>query len=253
MSSSSSSSFTQDVFSEDPVFSSGSVRTDTTASGGFQYTGGGGGAKYARKDYWDLDQILQDEQLIDCRLIDTAYGLGWMNTRAAEGVAGNASSSGAEGDANHLPADCKLSFPLWIAEGLYLRRFVEIEEVPAIFNNKMQGLMTLEASVMRLDQKSFYYFEVGMRLAALLGLHTLMERLLRGMFDRTRNIFDVAQTQIVGADQEKRMQVLMDFMTRSEREIFHQGVITAGEYDLFRNGELSRVRQSAVHIAPRKE
>ncbi|EER02220.1 conserved hypothetical protein [Perkinsus marinus ATCC 50983] len=38
------------------------------------------------------------------------------------------------------------------------------------------------------------------------------------MFERARNIFDVAQTQIVGADQEKKMQVLMDFMTRSERE-----------------------------------
>lgn len=50
---------------------------------------------------------------------------------------------------------------MWIAEGLYLRRFVEvgrphlalqlivirqIEEVPSIFNAKMQGLMTLEAS-----------------------------------------------------------------------------------------------------------
>ncbi|KAF4734463.1 hypothetical protein FOZ62_003004 [Perkinsus olseni] len=258
----------QDVFSEDPHYPS---------AGSFPTTQGSAGSKYSRKDYWDLDQILQDEQLIDTRLVDTAYGLGWMNSQAAEvesyqrrrededpegegdenmSQAENrpvGGQSGDEGSANHLPADCKLSLPLWIAEGLYLRRFVEIEEVPSIFNANMQGLMTLEATVMRLDQKSFYYFEIGMRLAALLGLHTLMERLLKGMFERSRNIFDVAQTQIVGADQEKRMQVLMDFMTRSEREIFQQGVMVAGEYDLFRSGQLSRVRQSAVHIAPRRD
>ncbi|EER06659.1 hypothetical protein Pmar_PMAR019417 [Perkinsus marinus ATCC 50983] len=214
-------STSQDVFSEDPNYSSVS---------GTQSSAAAGGGKYSRKDYWDLDQILQDEQLIDCRLIDTAYGLGWMNSQAAEvhsyqqqqqqqseGDDENMSqaenndraSTGQSGaaDGNHLPADCKLSLPMWIAEGLYLRRFVEIEEVPSIFNAKMQGLMTLEASVMRLDQKSFYYFEIGMRLAALLGLHSLMERLLKGMFERARNIFDVAQTQIVGADQEKKMHV----------------------------------------------
>ncbi|KAF4746622.1 hypothetical protein FOZ62_002775, partial [Perkinsus olseni] len=73
-----------------------------------------------------------------------------------------------------LPAACKLSLPLWIGEGLYLRRFVQIE-LPPMFNADIQGLRVLNPSVdpiarvMRLNQKSFYYFEVGMRVAALLG------------------------------------------------------------------------------------
>ncbi|CAE7660410.1 gins3, partial [Symbiodinium sp. CCMP2456] len=117
------------------------------------------------KDYWDIDEILAEEQEVMMRSNYDIWGGGVLYPSS-----GNSRP-------RDLKAGVKVAAPFSVARMLALRNVVELE-LPVIFAEEMQESLRADPLVCRLGEKSPYYFEAGMKIAGQLKLAQLEEALV---------------------------------------------------------------------------
>ncbi|CAK8994984.1 unnamed protein product [Durusdinium trenchii] len=116
-------------------------------------------------DYWDIDEILAEEQDVVIKTFHDVAGGGFLYpcTGAAK--------------PRDLKEGAKVVVPYWLAQKLVRRNAVELD-LPVIFDEATQETLQTDPAVCRLGEKSRYYFEVGLKLAYLTKNFKLQEILV---------------------------------------------------------------------------
>mmetsp|Transcript_55242 Transcript_55242/g.103573 ORF Transcript_55242/g.103573 Transcript_55242/m.103573 type:complete len:207 (-) Transcript_55242:107-727(-) len=132
-------------------------------------------------DYWDLDEILAEEQEVTMKSYYDIMG---------GGVLYPSSGSARQKD---LREGIKVAAPFYLAHKLARRNVVDVD-VPAVFDNDMQESLQTDPLVCRLGDKSHYYFEAGMKIASLLKNSELQEILVEALRKRWCEIVNLTGT-----------------------------------------------------------
>lgn len=84
-----------------------------------------------------------------------------------------------------------MTVPYWLAEKLYRRNAVELD-LPATFDEAIQETLQTDPAVCRLGDKSYHYFEVGMKLAFLMKNPKLQEILINAYVQRFNTLLSLS-------------------------------------------------------------
>ncbi|CAJ1442840.1 unnamed protein product, partial [Effrenium voratum] len=132
-------------------------------------------------DYWDIDEILAEEQEVAIKSFHDIAGGGFLYP-----------SSGAA-KPRDLKEGAKVGVPFWLAQKLARRNCVEVA-LPAILDEAIRETLQSDPVVCRLGEKSRYYFEVGFKLAALRKDDQLREILLNAFMHRFRDLLGLTSS-----------------------------------------------------------
>lgn len=130
-------------------------------------------------DYWDIEEILAEEQDVVIKSNQDIAGGGKLYpcTGAAK--------------PRDLKQGAKVTVPYWLAEKLYRRNAVELD-LPATFDEAIQETLQTDPAVCRLGDKSYHYFEVGMKLAFLMKNPKLQEILINAYVQRFNTLLSLS-------------------------------------------------------------
>lgn len=132
-------------------------------------------------DFWDIDDIMSEELEVTCKSNQDILGGGLL-------------ASSSDGKlTKDLKAGAKVEVPFWFAQGFVRRNNFELE-LPSIFGASAQEDLQRDPAVCRLNDKSSYYFEIGIRVATLLKKNELVEDLFRGFNARWKEIVKLFQS-----------------------------------------------------------
>ena len=118
-------------------------------------------------DYWNIDDILAEEQNVPCTFLQDAKGLAHLDQMNNTAVTETAQRAARARQANEvLPKGKTVDIPAWLAVHLARRDFVEIKKpaflTPAFFNQLEAG-----ADVVTMSTHSPYIYELTMKLVQL--------------------------------------------------------------------------------------
>lgn len=109
--------------------------------------------------YLDIDTILCDEERLPCHFLLEASDLGFLDSTI---------------ESPDLPEGSRVELPMWMALVLSDKQMASLE-LPKHFERKMRDEILAGAANINLKEYSFYFFEVGSRLATQLDSRDLKE------------------------------------------------------------------------------
>jgi GINS complex subunit 3 len=178
----------------------------------------------------DIDQILSEEERIPCLFLYDAAGMGHLDSAMQQNVN------------NTLPEQSRVDLPFWLGQELLRFNSVQIE-LPKFYGNKMRDEMRAGAVAINLREFSFFFFEVGIRLAIVLKDRDLLQHLRQAFLgERYRKIMVRALSQ--GSQDD-----LADFsqtLTSSEIAIFRAGLIATQNLHAWRSLESTVLKGSRL-------
>jgi len=105
-----------------------------------------------RASYYDVDDILAEAEAVPVTWRHNAYGLGYLDVRS---------------DEEDLKTGSLVELPYWLACVMHRRQHVQIEQ-PSCFGNKFRTGLLADPTVVNLQDKCPYWYELGLKLALLL-------------------------------------------------------------------------------------
>lgn len=130
-------------------------------------------------NYWDIDDILAEEEPVTLVSTEEIRGLGYLDK--------------SNKDSEDLSSHSKISVPYWL--GSYLARAsVGLVELPAFLKQSYRYSLKADATLLTLGEKSKYYFEIGAKLANLLSDTDLVPLLLTAFLERLRHVLEKLET-----------------------------------------------------------
>ena len=179
------------------------------------------------RDYWDVDQILQQESAIDSRFLQPAPGLGHLDPlRAASG-------------STELPSGTILSLPLWIVAPMTRLGLIE-PLISDSYGESMQNVLRKAPCGARLGEKSKYYLSVGLSLS---WLKDDRQDLAAAIFmAATQRIRQVIDRSALSMRNEERESEFVHLFTDEEGRIYFAGTEANERYDQWRHGLLAEIR-----------
>ena len=171
-------------------------------------------------DYWNIDDILTEEQLIPCTFLKDARGLAHLdqlnNTVVASAIQKQARAKRANAV---LPKDKTVDIPTWLGVALKKRDYVDIKKPPfltqAFFNQLQAG-----AEVVTMSTHSPYIYELTMKLVQLypaISQAEIMELFQQGFIDRFHKMILDHSTNAHEHDQQNQ---IVRKLSNLERELF---------------------------------
>ena len=183
--------------------------------------------------YLDVDKILSEEERLPCLFLYDAANMGHLDSTIQQTT-------------DLLPVESRVDLPFWLGQDLKAKNYVRIES-PKFYGLKMRDALRAGAESINLREFSYYYFEVGMRLAIELsesggGIDLL--RNLRQAFvgERYRKILVRVLSQGTQDD-------LADFgqtLTSSEMSIFRAGLQATQNVQAWRRQESALLKSSNI-------
>ncbi|KAJ1660020.1 DNA replication protein [Dispira simplex] len=128
-------------------------------------------------DYYDIDDILADQQRIPCHLTVDIPGLATNETRSNGG---------------QLQADTTIELPLWMAESLAANDFVELQ-LPRPYGSRMQRILYASCRNVNFHALCPYFYKFGLKLSLALDEPQLNELLADVYRQRLELVLDAAQ------------------------------------------------------------
>lgn len=175
-------------------------------------------------DYFDVDEILGEEDRLPCVFATAVFNLGALDPSSS-------SKDLAEGS--------RVELPLWLAYELHQRRIVDVE-LPRHFGPKLQARLQAGPCEVNLRDRSADYFEVGFRLGGLLDDGDLCASLRTALAVRCKDV--ISKSQEAGAEDTRYFRQL----TNLERGIHDAGQRTAREWNRWRSRKMDKVEASAI-------
>eukprot|EP00490_Sorites_sp_Unknown_P014468 CAMPEP_0114639704 /NCGR_PEP_ID=MMETSP0191-20121206/1311_1 /TAXON_ID=126664 /ORGANISM="Sorites sp." /LENGTH=205 /DNA_ID=CAMNT_0001851587 /DNA_START=35 /DNA_END=652 /DNA_ORIENTATION=- len=189
-------------------------------------------------DYWDIEEILSEEQDV---MIKSDHDI------AGGGILYPCTGAAKPRD---LKEGAKVLVPYWLAQKLVQRYFVEVD-IPAIFDDAIQETLQTDPAVGRLGDKSYHYFEVGIKLAFLVKNPKLQEILVRAFMSRVLDLLSLSSSLGEGSRSSIRKAVPSQFLqslTGIEEDIYRGAREAEIQYQRW-NGSFSSYVVEASHIA----
>lgn len=180
-------------------------------------------------DYYDIDSILVEEERAPCVFKTSAFNLGYLDP-------------GKGGD--DLAGGTRIPLPLWLALHLARKGYVALD-VPSHYGERMQSRLSADAKSVPVRDRSAHYFEVGVRLCAMLsgeeGAHSVYRVLRSAMGQRADHILSQAQSSL-GRDVTAQCRPLTD----EERKLYELTRETCLSYEQWKTRKRPHLAAASV-------
>lgn len=123
-------------------------------------------------DYWDIDDFLAEEEEVNVLTAKDLCGLGHLLTTTK---------------VKDLVIQTKIAVPLWLAI-VWTQRSLAVLEIPKYFAEAYRASLRADPDILRLADKSQYFFELGTKLAILLEDNDLAPVLFSAFMSRFKYI-----------------------------------------------------------------
>ena len=116
------------------------------------------------RDYWNIDDILAEEELVPCSFRFEAKGLGYLDQlqNMSQNMS-NAQRKQVLQQEKNLPAGAKVDVPVWLAVRLAQRELVELRN-PKFMSNNYYAQLKAGSEVVTMRSMSPYLFEVVVKI-----------------------------------------------------------------------------------------
>ncbi|KAL3691586.1 hypothetical protein R1sor_005237 [Riccia sorocarpa] len=175
-------------------------------------------------NYYDLDDILMEEEYVTVHFKFEAKGLGVLDP-------------GSEHD--DIEAGAVVDIPLWLAHDLCLRKFVSIK-LPSFYNERIRKEIQADASCVDLGRYCPYFYELGLRLAPISPDPTLGSFLLYCLQGRYKDMLCKAHTVALTTAPK-----FLNLLTREETQLFEAARDSVKSYNKWRF-QGARLERAAV-------
>ncbi|TXG50127.1 hypothetical protein EZV62_026002 [Acer yangbiense] len=138
-----------------------------------------GAASSQNANYYDIDDILAEEELVPVVFYKSANGVKVDPTAEKDCVEKGA----------------KVELPFWLAQELYLRQAVSLS-IPTCFNQNTRREIQADAACVDLKSRCPYFYEFGCKIAPLVGDRTIGKMLLSTFQMRYKEILTKAHTTV---------------------------------------------------------
>ncbi|EPS61855.1 hypothetical protein M569_12938, partial [Genlisea aurea] len=168
-------------------------------------------------NYYDLDDILVDEEPVPSVFRHAANGVGLFDS---------------SDETNKVKAGCRIQLPFWLVPELCLRQLIHIP-VPACFHKQSKTREEIAADAAHVDLRSRcpYFYELGCKIAPLIGDKTIGPFLLVAFRIRYRELLTKALilTHVVKPK-------YLTLMTNEETKLYEAGQSSIVAFKKWRMG-----------------
>lgn len=130
--------------------------------------------------YYDIDDILMEEQLVTVVFQKEANGVGLLDPGA---------------ETNRVEQGSKVEMPFWLAHELHQRQAVSVN-LPPCFNQKTRKEIQADAACVDLRNRCLYFYELGCKIAPLVGDRTIGSFLLYTLTSRYKDVLSKSHTTV---------------------------------------------------------
>jgi hypothetical protein len=176
-----------------------------------------------KRGYWDIDDILADEEPIMVQVTKTIKGAGFLNPESEE---------------LDLNEHTRFTIPLWLAENMATRELAKIE-VPKIFGESYLNILEADPRIISLKDRSNYFFEVATKLNDFIQDGKFIAPLQKVFVARFVHLYN----EITHNSDPK----IIKKLTELERDIYEKGMKTTREFFDWRERKFDIIR-SAQHV-----
>lgn len=181
-----------------------------------------------KRSYWDIDDILAEEEQINIQVTEEIHGVGFLNPAA---------------NSINLQKASRLTVPLWLGTTMAMRQLATIE-VPKYYGESYRNTLEADPSIISLKDRSTYFFEVGGKLSSLLEGTNLIELLLKVFIARVIHLYN----QITHSTDPR----IVKKLTELELEIYEKGMKTHREMHDWQERKFDMIRASSAVVKSTK-
>ena len=185
--------------------------------------------------YYDIDDILAEDEAINCTFLTDAVDCGYLdpscpNTDLAQGA--------------------EVDLPIWLAKPLTQRGDVRVH-VPKYLGEKHRKHIRASPAAVNLREKSLYFYKIGTAIAQLVNRNEAreVEDVLRVAFGGER------YRQILDESMNSRDEDTTEFtrkLTHLEKELFEKGLLGASDFYSWKNRSAGLLRCASLLDVSRK-
>eukprot|EP01135_Chromosphaera_perkinsii_P007619 Nk52_evm75s914 gene=Nk52_evmTU75s914 len=176
-------------------------------------------------NYYDLNAILAEELSVGCTFRISASNLGHFDQGS---------------DNIHLEEGTNVELPLWLASILRKRNMVDMD-TPNIFGPKYRASLKADASTVDLHSWCPHYYDVGMKIANLMGEPNLGPDLKQAFLDRFHLIMDLSLNSA-----HEDTSAFTSKLDELERQLFMSGFRAVIEYHKWHSRKIGKLSASAA-------
>uniref|UniRef100_A0A7C8ZEM5 Uncharacterized protein n=1 Tax=Opuntia streptacantha TaxID=393608 RepID=A0A7C8ZEM5_OPUST len=129
-------------------------------------------------NYYDIDDILAEEEFIPVVFQKAATGVGLLDPSS---------------ETNNVEQGAKIELPFWLAHELYARQALTMSNPPC-FNQTTRKEIQADAASVDLRSRCQYFYELGCKIAPLVGDRTIGSFLLYSFTNRYKEVLSKAHT-----------------------------------------------------------
>lgn len=126
--------------------------------------------------YYDIDDIIMEDELISIVFQVGANGVGLLDPGA---------------ERNCVEQGAKVELPFWLAHELHMRQAVALS-LPPCFNQKTRKEIQADAACVDLQGRCPYFYELGCKIAPMIGDRTIGSFLLYAFTGRYKEVLSKA-------------------------------------------------------------
>lgn len=175
--------------------------------------------------YYDLDDILTEAELLPCSFNVQAANLGFLDDTT---------------DDPDLEQGTKLKLPVWVAEIFFKKAIISIT-LPSFFKPRFRENILADPSVIHLNGRCSYYYELGMKLAVEFGQLSIADFLEKTFTHRFQDILDMSQNTVA-----PKVDKFYPRLTEMERQIFDRKISSCKKYLQWKKEGMPRLKTSQV-------
>lgn len=168
-------------------------------------------------NYYDIDDILAEEEMVPAVFQQAADGVGLLDS---------------SDDTNKVEAGSKAELPFWLARDLHVRGVVSVD-VPPYFRKVSRTRKEIGADAAHVDLRSRcqYFYELGLKIAPLVGDRTIGPFLLVAFQTRYKEVLIKAHT-VAPAVAPKHLTLL----SNEETKLYEAGQSSTAAFKKWRMG-----------------
>ncbi|KAH9613511.1 hypothetical protein KSS87_004923 [Heliosperma pusillum] len=129
-------------------------------------------------NYYDLDDILAEEELIPVVFQKAATGVGPLDPSS---------------ETNNVEQGAKVELPFWLAHELHGRQTV-VMSIPPCFNQMTRKEIQADPGSVDLRNRCQYFYELGCKIAPVIGDRTIGSFLLYAFTNRYKEVLSKSHT-----------------------------------------------------------
>mmetsp|Transcript_33201 Transcript_33201/g.51906 ORF Transcript_33201/g.51906 Transcript_33201/m.51906 type:complete len:199 (-) Transcript_33201:93-689(-) len=185
-------------------------------------------------DYYDLDEILQDEEKVPVTFLNGGYRLGFLDPVRHD----------AQDD---IQEDEVTDLPLWLARGLFNKNQVSVG-LSKVYGQGVQNALQADASVVSFKSGPYYY-DVALRMMDMVEEEERDVNLLPGPDCLLLKFYNERFRSVLTKSQNWSKEDLSAFtrtLTENEKALFAVGFHTQKDFDSWKDQNSMQIQQSDV-------